>query len=226
MTRLIEIAGANRTLAGGYRVLSDVRFHADRGESISIVGKSGSGKSTLLACLGLIAPFDAGASFRFGETEIPSMGRGAVDRIRGRRVGFVLQNSGLVEHLTALENTLAPFMHRSDVSRREAKVRSRAAMSRVGLAGLERRRPLALSGGERQRVAIARAIVTAPDLILADEPTGALDTRTGTEIIDHLLDLVERLPTCLVIITHDPVIAARTSRQYRIEAGTIDEIRR
>jgi putative ABC transport system ATP-binding protein len=225
MSPLIEVSGANRTLPDGQRVLTSVRFVAKRGESVSIVGASGSGKSTLLACLGLISPFDAHATFRFDNHDIPRLSRSAVDRIRGRQIGFVLQNSELIEHLTALENTVAPFMHRADVSRREALILARDALGTVGLAGLERRRPLSLSGGERQRVAIARAIVTSPDLVLADEPTGALDARTGSEVIDHMLGLVDRLQTCLVIVTHDPAIAQRTNRQYRIEAGTIAEIR-
>lgn len=223
---LVELRNASRTLPGGARILSNLAFTANAGESASIIGTSGSGKSTLLAGLGLIAPFDAGTHFRFAGVDIAGLSGRQIDRLRGRSIGFVLQNSGLVEHLTALENTMAPFLHRNDVSMREGKRRALEMLARVGLSGLEKRRPSALSGGEKQRVAIARAVVTQPDLILADEPTGALDTRTGQVVIDQLIDLVKNDRSCLVIVTHDTAIASRTDRQYRIESGVIEEIKR
>lgn len=224
MNPLVEVGSAHRTLTSGAKIFSHVNFHGQRSESISIVGSSGSGKSTLLACLGLIAPFDHGSLYRLGDHEITAMRAGAIDRVRGNNVGFVLQNSGLVEHLNALQNVMAPFMHRRDVPLKAARTRAQEALSQVGLSGLENRRPHALSGGERQRVAIARAIVAEPALILADEPTGALDIRTGSEVIEHLIELVHALQSCLVVVTHDPEIATRTNRQYRIEAGTLTEI--
>lgn len=224
MHPLIEISDADRTLPDGNTVLTSIALSAERGESISIVGASGSGKSTLLACMGLIAPFDEGSSFRIDGRETTAMRSREADRVRGQEIGFVLQNSGLIEHLSAQENVMAPFMHRRDVPLSEARSRAKSVLKLMGLEGFERRRPLALSGGERQRVAIARAIVSEPVLILADEPTGALDVHTGKTIVDALLGLVREMRSCLVLVTHDPEIAVSTDRQFRLEAGALQAI--
>lgn len=217
----VELRGASRTLPGGAQILRDINLIVRPGESVAIVGRSGSGKSTLLAGLGLLAPFDKGTQFRLAGRYVHTMKERQAARLRARTIGFVLQNSGLVDHLSAMENVRMPLLHSRTVSPRRAKGIAVDALTRMGIAHLARRRPSKVSGGERQRVAIARALAIGPRLILADEPTGALDEETGRIVLTEMLSRVEESAASLIVVTHDPEVAARTGRVYRLEQGTL-----
>jgi ABC-type lipoprotein export system ATPase subunit len=181
----IELRNASKTLSDGQQILRCIELQIDRGEVIAIVGRSGSGKSTLLAGLGMLAPFDNGSDYVIDGREVHAMGASEASRFRSGQVGFVLQNSGLIDHLSSLQNVMVPFMHGRSVSITQARHKAEIALKSVGLELLRNRRPSRLSGGERQRVAIARAIVMEPSLILADEPTGALDV-VPCDVVDAL----------------------------------------
>lgn len=217
----ISVRNGSRTLGTGQRILKDLDLQVLPGESVAIVGKSGSGKSTLLGCLGLIAPFDAGTTYRIGRRAAQELTEREANALRAQRIGFVFQNAGLVPHLTALENVQVPFMHRRDVGMRDGRRRALAALESVELGPLAKRLPKQLSGGERQRVAIARAMVVEPALILADEPTGALDQATGKVILDVMFAQVKKASASLLIVTHDHDVAARADRVLRIQDGMI-----
>lgn len=222
MTRpVIDLRHGSRTLPTGQEVLAGVDLTVDAGESVAIVGRSGSGKSTLLAGLGLLMPFDRGTRYTLSGANVRQLGERKAARLRARSVGFILQNSGLIEHLSALENVRMPLLHSRYLSPRRAAKRAHEALDGLGIAHLARRRPAHLSGGERQRVAIARALVIRPSLILADEPTGALDEETGRVVLDQMLERVHSSDVALVIVTHDPEVAARAHRTYRLMAGNL-----
>jgi len=220
----IELRGGTRTLPDGKNVVDDVSLRVEPGESLSIVGRSGCGKSTLLSCLGLIAPFDKGSHYSIGRHDVAALPDRQLARLRATSIGFVLQNSGLVPHLSALENVAVPLMHSSRLNVREIRRRATAKLEMLEVGHLARRRPTQVSGGERQRIAIARALVIEPSLILADEPTGALDELTGTLVLDRMLDVVHRSAASLIVVTHDKQIAARTGRTLRMESGRLHRL--
>jgi putative ABC transport system ATP-binding protein len=218
---VVDLRGAARTLPTGERILESIDLTVAAGESAAIVGRSGSGKSTLLAGLGLLSRFDRGSRYRLAGTHVRSLTERQAARMRARTIGFILQNSGLIGHLSAVENVRMPLLHSGDRSPRRATAAAHDALERLGVGHLARRRPAQVSGGERQRIAIARALVIQPRLILADEPTGALDEDTGRVVLDELLTLVHHAGSALVVVTHDPEIAARMGRTYRLRAGTL-----
>lgn len=224
MSAVITVRAGNRTLADGSQVLRDIEFAAHAGEHIAITGPSGSGKSTLLSCIGLTSPFDPGSRFEFDGVPIGELGHAEITRIRGRRIGFVPQNSWLIDHLTVRENVQLPLMHRRDIARGLARPRTTSLLEQLGIGALAGRKPGALSGGERQRVAIARALVTEPALVLADEPTGALNQDTGDTVLGLLLRLVRDARACLITVTHDPRIARDADREFRVDRGRLSEV--
>lgn len=191
------------------------------GESCAIVGASGSGKSTLLNILGLLDRPDSGA-YRFAEHDIFSVDGDRLAAIRNRLIGFVFQSFNLLPRLNALDNVALPLSYRG-MPRREALERAEAMLARVGLAERAGHRPADLSGGQRQRVAIARALVGEPALILADEPTGNLDASTAKEVLELLLTLNRERQVTLVVVTHDPSLAARLGRQLTVRHGEVHE---
>ena len=200
-------------------ILADVSFAVNPGESVAIVGSSGSGKSTLL---GLIAGLDvpsAGRVLLDGENlfDLDEDGRAA---LRGRGMGFVFQSFQLLPGLTALENVMLPLELAGQANAAEV---AQSHLERVGLGGRIRHRPAQLSGGEQQRVALARAFAVAPRILLADEPTGNLDAHTGAQIIELLFELNRAQGATLVVVTHDPALAALCQRQLRLEAGKLVE---
>ena len=198
------------------RALAGVTLRVARGESVAVRGPSGSGKSTLLHILGLLDRATSGRYLLSG-ADVTGLGDRERSRIRNRTIGFVFQNFQLLPRLTALQNVSLPLLY---AGRRDARDAAREALGRVGLAGRIRHRPGALSGGEQQRVAIARALVKDPELILADEPTGNLDSRTGGQILD-LLDTIHAQGVTLVIVTHDYKVAARAGRVIAMADGAI-----
>jgi len=198
-------------------ILHEISFEIKSGESLAIVGSSGSGKSTLL---GLIAGLDAASAGRvwIGEQDLFALDEDGRAALRGRSMGFVFQSFQLLPMLTALENVMMPLELTGAAN---AAARARDILGRVGLGERTAHYPRQLSGGEQQRVAIARAFVTEPALLLADEPTGNLDSATGAKVVELLFELNRERGTTLVLVTHDPSLAQRCSRMLRLEAGRL-----
>ncbi len=212
---LIEV----RDLAKSYGetpVFSALSFTVAAGETVAVVGPSGCGKSTLLNCLGGLDRPTSG-QVQFDGRDLSALNDHALAALRAGSIGFVFQDHHLLPQLSALENVLLPTLA---LSRRpnEAQVRASAKelLAKVGLAGKENRRPAQLSGGERQRVALARALINKPKIILADEPTGALDVANATTVAEVLLSLNHQAGTALIVVTHSAALAARMSRQIQL----------
>ena len=199
-------------------VLRDVTFAVAGGEFVAIMGASGSGKSTLLNLLGFLDRPDAG-QYRFQGTELGTADDVALSRTRNTKIGFVFQQFHLLERTSALDNVQMPLLYADDEVR-DATERARRALDVVGLADRAAHAPSELSGGEQQRVAIARALINDPLMILADEPTGSLDAKSGSTV----LDLLRALPASgrtIILVTHDPAIARRADRVLLLEDGVI-----
>jgi putative ABC transport system ATP-binding protein len=218
--RLIEATGLVFTanaVSGPVQVLRGVDLAVETGEAVGIVGPSGSGKTSLLMLLaGLERP--TGGRLMVAGRELGSLDEDALARFRRDEVGIVFQAFHLIPTMTALENVAVPLEF---AGRRDAFERAEAALREVGLGHRLTHYPGQLSGGEQQRVALARAVVAEPRLILADEPTGNLDRKTGNAVMELLFGLRERMGTTLLLITHDPALAERCGRQVRIEDGRI-----
>lgn len=191
----------------------------DRGEVVAIVGPSGSGKSTLMNILGCLDHPTSGDYYLDGE-HVSELRDDQLANIRNRKVGFVFQSFNLLSRSSALTNVELPLRYSGN--REGRKDRAREALTAVGLGDRMTHRPTELSGGQQQRVAIARAIVNNPAIIMADEPTGNLDSRVGQEIMDLLLKLNQERGTTLIIVTHDPKIAAQAQRTIHIKDGIVD----
>ena len=203
------------------RALDHATLHIYPREFVSIIGPSGSGKSTLMNIIGCLDVADAG-SYSLDGLPIEAYSENELAKIRNQKIGFVFQNFNLIPKLSAEENVELPLIYQK-VPRAERQKRVQAALSRVGLSNRAKHLPTELSGGQQQRVAIARAIVTNPKLILADEPTGALDSRTSQEIIDIFHELHAQGNT-IVLITHDNDVAKQASRSVHILDGQITEV--
>ncbi len=221
---IIEVKKADLTLgsaAAAVHVLKGIDLTIDRGEAVGIVGPSGSGKSTLLMVLAGLERLDRGEIFVNGAA-LHELNEDALADFRGRNIGIVFQSFHLIANMTALENVAVP-LELANVS--NAFEIARRELQAVGLGERLHHYPGQLSGGEQQRVAIARALAPSPALLIADEPTGNLDTETGRQIADLLFtEQAERAMT-LLLVTHDPLLAARCSRQVKVMSGTIVEDR-
>ena len=191
----------------------------DRGEVVAIVGPSGSGKSTLMNILGCLDHPSSGKYVLDGEL-VSELRDDQLAEIRNRKVGFVFQSFNLLSRASALSNVELPLRYSG--KREGMKERAKEALMAVGLENRINHRPTELSGGQQQRVAIARAIVNNPAIIMADEPTGNLDSKVGQEIMDLLLNLNSERGTTLIIVTHDPKVAAQAQRTIRIKDGVVD----
>ena len=203
--------------------LRGVTFEVDRGEHVAIVGSSGSGKSTLLNLLGALDRPTSG-HVRYHGRDVREMSDAELAQLRNGSIGFVFQSFQLLPRLTALDNVILPLVYRPGAPRRRREL-ALQALAQVGLADRVDHRPGELSGGQQQRVAIARALVTEPSLLLADEPTGNLDTRTGVEIMALLESLHADQGMALVVITHEREIAERATRRIELRDGVIvDEV--
>ncbi|MFE9959720.1 ABC transporter ATP-binding protein [Micromonospora sp. NPDC005299] len=218
----VRTAGLVRQFRTGTERLTavdDVSLQIAAGSVVALTGPSGSGKSTLLHLIGAIEQADQG-TVTVDDVEVTALRRAALARYR-QRVGFVFQRYHLLPALSVLDNVIAPVLPRR--GRADHAARARELLDAVGLAGRERALPAQLSGGQQQRVAIARALMGAPRLLLADEPTGNLDSTTGTQILDLLLELRNRHGMTILLATHERAIAARCDRLIRLGDGRIVE---
>jgi putative ABC transport system ATP-binding protein len=223
---LIDLTGVTKALRGQGQprpVLAGVDLTVHSGESVAVLGRSGSGKSTLLSLIGLFDRPDGGR-YLLHDRDITRLPERKAAKLRSAEFGFVFQRFFLLKHLTAAQNVAMALVNGQGwLPRRRRRARVLAALDQVGIAHLARHRPPRLSGGEQQRVAIARALVRQPRLLLADEPTGALDTDTGNLVIDVLHGTTER--GCgLILVTHDADHAARMGRMLRLSDGMLHEV--
>ncbi|WP_320068288.1 ABC transporter ATP-binding protein [Micromonospora sp. RTGN7] len=199
-------------------VLRDLSVHIRAGTTAAILGRSGSGKSTLLAILGLLDSPDSG-TYHIGGQEVSGLSDVALARLRSTHLGFVYQRFFLLPHLSAYENVETALQHGIPVPRRRRRSLVLESLDQVGLADRTTHRPRQLSGGEQQRVAIARALVRTPAVVLADEPTGALDENTSEQVITLLLTAAKARGATTVMVTHDPEVAMRTDRTLHLVEG-------
>jgi putative ABC transport system ATP-binding protein len=222
MTSVIEIKDLVKDYKLGevpVHVLKGISFQIERSDFVSIMGPSGSGKSTLMNILGCLDKPTSGTYILDG-IGVARLQRDELAEVRNRKIGFVFQQFNLLARTSALENVELPLMY-TDVPDRERHERARKALLAVGLAGREDHQPSQLSGGQQQRVAIARALVNNPSIVLADEPTGALDSRTGLEIIAILQKLNREQGITVIVVTHDAEIAAYSSRNIHFKDGRL-----
>lgn len=220
---VIRLENINKLYEGDtYKIqaLQDITLTIGEGEFVSIMGRSGSGKTTLLNIIGFLDTATSG-TFLFGGKDVSHISSKNLWRYRRENIGFVFQNFALIDHNTVLENVILP-LQAMNVSRREAVKKADHLLDRMGIAEMKHKYPSQISGGQKQRVAIARALVADPKIILADEPTGALDADTAEEIMQIFQEIHAQGKT-VVIVTHDDKIAAKTNRLIRLEKGTIVE---
>ena len=216
---VLALDRVTKSYAGGVVALDDVSLTVDAGELLAIVGPSGSGKSTLLNIMGTLDAPTSG-TVRVDGVDAGTLRDRRLSALRGSRIGFVFQNFHLLDGLSAAENVATALLY-TGTPRRARRSLALAALGQVGLAHRVDHRPHQLSGGEKQRVAIARALVHSPALVLADEPTGALDSATGAAVLDLLIDLNRRLRTTIAVITHDRDVASRLPRRIALRDGRV-----
>ncbi|WP_302643218.1 ABC transporter ATP-binding protein [Dysosmobacter sp.] len=224
MAKLIELRDVYKIYGEGLesevRALDGVSLDIEKGEFVAVVGQSGSGKSTMMNVLGCL-DIPTRGTYRLDGVDVRELSDKELSRIRNKQIGFIFQQYNLIQNLTVLENVELPLIYQGidPIDRRELAIQ---ALDRVGLADRAQHKPTQMSGGQQQRVAIARAISTHPPIIMADEPTGALDSRTGHEVLGFLQQLNKEGST-VILITHDNGIAATARRIVRIADGKIIE---
>jgi putative ABC transport system ATP-binding protein len=222
MIEVKEISKIYRLGSVEVPALQGISFRVERGEVVAIMGQSGSGKSTLMNILGCLDLPTSGEYYLEGKN-IASLNDDQLAEVRNQKIGFVFQQFNLLPRMSVRRNAELPLLYNGERSEKEIVQRAENVLTAVGLADRMHHRPTELSGGQQQRVAIARALVNEPALILADEPTGNLDSHTGAEIIHLLLTLNRERSLTLVIVTHDPSIAAQAQRVIRLRDGLIEE---
>ena len=221
---LLELADVTKTYRVGpveVDVLRGVHLRVAAGDLLSIMGPSGSGKSTLMNILGLLGS-PSGGTYRLNGRDVSTMNDRELSTFRNAHIGFVFQAFNLLGHLTALENAALPLVYRGG-GWRETRRRARAMLEKVGMGDRLGHRPEQLSGGQKQRVAIARALVGRPALVLADEPTGALDADTAGEVMELLKRLNREDGIAVVVITHDPAVSRQCARRAELRDGVLVE---
>ena len=218
MLRLAQVNKYYQVGTHSLHVLRDIDFQVDDAELVAIMGASGSGKSTLLNILGILDDYDSG-EYWLGDTLIRNLSEARAAHYRNQYIGFVFQSFNLLPFKTALENVALPLYYQG-VTRRKRNQIAEKYLERVGLLDWRDHTPAEMSGGQKQRVAIARSLIAKPRLILADEPTGALDSETSKQIMDLLVD-VNSTGITVLVVTHDPEVAARTRRTIRLRDGKV-----
>lgn len=225
MLKVSHLTRTFPTANGKMSAVDDVSFEVPSGQFASIIGKSGSGKSTLLAMLGALDKPNTG-NIEVAGKDITKLRDHALIKYRAKEIGFVFQNYNLVPNLTALENVMLS-MEFAGQRKSVRKKRAKELLTRVGFdEAMQKRKPGRLSGGEQQRVAIARALANKPNLILADEPTGNLDSQTGKMIFEFLHEIAKSENTTIIAVTHDLSIAGKTDVSFRLQDGKLNQVRK
>ncbi len=218
---MIEISNLTKAYIMGdteVKALDNINLSIKENEFVSIIGPSGSGKSTLMNIVGCLDVSDAG-NYTFDDTNVDKASEAQLTKIRNKQIGFIFQNFNLLNKLNAVENVEVPLLYRG-MSAKDCRTLAMQQLEKVGLKGREHHRPNQLSGGQQQRVAIARALVGKPKLLLADEPTGALDSKTSKEIMELIQEL-HKMGQTIIIITHDTNVAKQAERIITIEDGKL-----
>ena len=224
---MIRLEHVNKYYGQGttrFHVLHDINLQVAAGELMAIIGESGSGKSTLINIIGFLDD-DFEGNYFYNDQAIHDYTRADFAKLRNQHVGFVFQNFKLIRDINIAENVILPLLY-AGVGRRQAKKTAARVLSRVGLGGYDDKLPTELSGGQQQRVSIARAIIANPDFLIADEPTGALDTKTSQEIMDLFKQLNQTQHTTIIMVTHDPRVAEQCERVVKIIDGRIVDDRK
>ncbi|MBV8803062.1 MAG: ABC transporter ATP-binding protein [Gammaproteobacteria bacterium] len=224
MSLVIDLKNISKEYVTGnsvQSVLHNIDFSAFAGEMIAIVGASGSGKSTLMNIIGFLDRCTEGKYF-FSGNDVSQLSDKALSQIRNQKIGFVFQSFFLLPRMTALQNVMLPLFYR-DEDENSAEKKALVMLKKVGMAAYAQRNPNQLSGGQQQRIAIARALITNPEVILADEPTGALDSITGKEVINLLLQLNKEERRTIILVTHDKEISSLCQRVVTIKDGKISK---
>ncbi len=219
---LIELSGISKSYRTGdvvTPVLFDIDLQVSQGDYVALMGPSGSGKSTLMNLLGLLDRADSG-HYRLDGQDVTDLSAAQHAEVRNRTIGFVFQSFNLLKRMTVLENVALPLLYAGQ-SRAAARKRAQEVLEQVGLATLEHRMPNQLSGGQQQRVAIARSLVNRPPLLLADEPTGNLDTKTTNEVLEVIGQLNREQGLTIVIVTHEPDVARHAKRLVKLKDGVV-----
>ncbi|MGL4797132.1 MAG: ABC transporter ATP-binding protein [Paraclostridium sp.] len=224
MSSVVELKGINKFYKVGkdkLHVLKSINLTIEKGEFVMIMGKSGSGKTTLLNILGFLDKFDEG-QYLFHEKDVTGLNENQRSIFRNTNIGFVFQQFNLISTLNIYQNVELPMVYNNKYSKEDKKNRIEKNLEKVGLLDKMKQKPLQLSGGQQQRVAIARALVNEPEIIFADEPTGALDSDTGIEIMNLLKDL-NRQGKTIIMVTHDPDLTKYATKIVRLKDGVIIE---